>query len=512
VWALLRNAWRGLTSMRTALVLLFLLALAALPGALLPQRSLNQRLVDQYFADYPWLAPTLDRLGFFDLFAAPWFAAIYLLLMISLIGCVLPRTLEHFTAMRAEPVATPRNLARMPHHADATLDVGIDEATQRVRSRLRGWRLVERPDGKGRTLSAEKGYLREAGNLMFHLSLIGLLLGFAAGKLFGYEGQVIVMSGGGQFCNTGILGYDTFRAGLRVDGTDLTPFCVRLDDFQADFQPNGQAESFRGQLSYQGAEDVEAGSDEWRTHLLEVNHPLRIDGNRVYLLGHGYAPRFTVTWPDGQQRTGEIQWRPVDQATLLSEGATKFEPPGVTDEEKRRTSQLAITGLFAPTSSGGDIVTSVFPALLAPEVAVDVLRGDLGLDDGRGQSIFQVDQRMVDSGALTRVARANLVPGQSLTLDDGTVVRFDGVQNWAYLQISYDPGQEAVLVFAVLLLGGLGLSLTIRRRRFWARLTPTDDGARTVVELGGLARTDRAGYGEEFDRMRADLLEPPEES
>jgi cytochrome c biogenesis protein len=509
VWAVLRNAWRGLTSMRTALVLLFLLALAALPGALLPQRSLNQRLVDQYFTDYPWIAPTLDRLGFFDVFAAPWFAAIYLLLMISLIGCVLPRTVEHAGAMRAEPVATPRNLARMPHHASATLDVGIDEATERVRSRLRGWRRVERPEGAVRTVSAEKGYLREAGNLLFHLSLIGLLLGFAAGKLFGYEGQVIVMSGGGQFCNTGILGYDTFRAGLRVDGTSLTPFCVRLDDFEADFDPNGQPASFRGDLSYQSAEDVEAGVDQWSTHLLEVNHPLRVDGNRVYLLGHGYAPRFTVTFPDGQQRTGEIQWRPVDQATLLSEGATKFEPPGITDEQKRRTSQLAITGLFAPTTSGGTIVTSVFPALLAPEVAVDVLRGDLGLDDGRGQSIFQVDQRMIDSGALVRVARANLVPGQLLTLDDGTVVRFDGVQNWAYLQISYDPGQEAVLVFAVLLLGGLGLSLTIRRRRFWARLTPTDDGARTVVEIGGLARTDRAGYGEEFDRLRADLLDPP---
>jgi cytochrome c biogenesis protein len=510
VWAVLRNGWRGLTSMRTALVLLFLLALAALPGALLPQRSLNQRLVDQYFADYPWLAPTLDRLGFFDVFAAPWFAAIYLLLMISLIGCVLPRTVEHFSALRAEPVVTPRNLGRMPHHASATLDLGLDEAAERVRSRLRGWRRAERPDGAGRTVSAEKGYLRELGNLLFHLSLIGLLLGFAAGKLFGYEGQVIVMSGGGQFCNTGILGYDSFRAGLRVDGTGLTPFCVRLDDFEADFDPNGQPARFVGSLSYQSAEDVEAGRvDEWRTHELEVNHPLRIDGHRVYLLGHGYAPRFTVTFPDGQQRTGEIQWRPVDQATLLSEGATKFEPPGVTDDEQRRTSQLAITGLFAPTTSGGPIVTSVFPDLLAPEVAVDVLRGDLGLDDGRGQSIFQVDQRMIDSGALVRVARANLVPGQSLTLDDGTVVRFDGVQDWAYLQISYDPGQEAVLVFAVLLLAGLGLSLTIRRRRFWARLTPTDDGARTVVEIGGLARTDRAGYGEEFDRMRADLLVPP---
>ncbi|MDT7776429.1 MAG: cytochrome c biosis protein, partial [Pseudonocardiales bacterium] len=36
----LRNTWRGLVSMRTALFLLFLLALAAMPGALLPQRSL----------------------------------------------------------------------------------------------------------------------------------------------------------------------------------------------------------------------------------------------------------------------------------------------------------------------------------------------------------------------------------------------------------------------------------------------------------------------------------------
>src|SRR5919202_5551840 len=78
VWAVLRNAWRGLTSMRTALVLLFLLALAALPGALLPQRSLNQRLVDQYFTDHPTVAPLLDKLRFFDVFASPWFAAVYL--------------------------------------------------------------------------------------------------------------------------------------------------------------------------------------------------------------------------------------------------------------------------------------------------------------------------------------------------------------------------------------------------------------------------------------------------
>ncbi len=508
--SLLRNSWRGLTSMRTALVLLFLLALAAMPGALLPQRSLNVRLVDQYLADHPQLGPVLDRLGFFDVFAAPWFAAIYLLLMVSLVGCVLPRTIDDVRSLRLPPVATPRNLARLPHHASGTLDCVLAEATERIESRLTGWRRVTAPDGPGRTVSAERGYLRELGNLAFHFSLIGVLLGFAAGKVLGYEGQVIVMSDGGQFCNTGILGYDSFHPGLQVDGTDLAPFCVRLDDFAADYLPNGQAASYRASLSYQTADDLDAGrTDSWRPFALAVNNPLRLEGNRVYLLGHGYAPRFTVTFPDGQQRTGEVQWSPVDPTTLLSQGATKFAPPGVVDAEQRRTSQLAITGLLAPTSSGGQVVTSVYPALRDPEVAIDVLRGDLGLDDGRGQSIFTVDQSKVDSGELLRVARANMVPGQDLMLDDGTVVRFDGVRDWVNLQISHDPGQGAVLGFAVLLLIGLGLSLTIRRRRFWVRLTPVDGGARTVVQLGGLARTDRAGYGEEFDRLVADVLAAP---
>jgi cytochrome c biogenesis protein len=504
--ALLRNTWRGLTSMRTALVLLFLLALAALPGALLPQRSLNQRLVDQYFTDHPTIAPLLDKLKFFAVFASPWFAAVYLLLMVSLVGCLLPRTVEQLRGVRGPVVATPRNLVRLPHSAAATLPVPAAEAEERVRARLRRWRGEWRDEPAGvRTLSAERGRLREVGNLVFHISLLGLLVAFAGGKLFGYEGQVIVMSGGGQFCNTGILGYDSFRPGLHVDGTELVPFCVRVDDFAATYEQNGQPASYSAEIGYQTAGDLAAGTAAWRSTTIAVNHPLRTDGSRVYLLGHGYAPRFTVTFPDGTQRTGDVQWRPVDQATLLSEGATKFARPGVTDERQRRTTQLAITGLLAPTSSGGRVVTSVFPALEDPEVAVDVLRGDLGLDDGRGQSIFTVDRSGLDNGTLTRVARQNMKPGDEITLDDGTRVRFDDVRDWVSLQVSHDPAEGWVLAFALLALGGLLLSLTVRRRRFWARLTPQGDGV-TRVELGGLARTDRAGYGEEFDRLRAELL------
>ncbi|MBA2474247.1 MAG: cytochrome c biogenesis protein ResB [Pseudonocardiales bacterium] len=505
--ALARNTWRGLTSMRTALALLFLLALAALPGALLPQYSLNAQRVRTYRAQHPSLAPVLDRLGFFEVFASPWFAAIYLLLFVSLVGCVVPRGIDYARQLGRAPVSTPRNLARLPHHAAGESANTPAEVIAAARRRLRGWRIAEGEESGGvRTLSAERGYLREAGNLVFHFALLGLLVSFAIGKLVGYEGQVIVLANGSQFCNSGSLAYDSFRPGRTVDGTALTPFCVQVNDFTPTYLPTGAPQDYRAAITYQGPDDIASGR--WHPYLLQVNDPLRIGGTRVYLLGNGYAPQFTVTFPDGQQRSAVVQWAPVELATMLSEGTTKFDPPGITDDAARRTGQLAITGLFAPTAAfRGSLLSSAFPDMLDPAVAIDVLKGDLGNNSGRGQSIFSIDQSMVDSGRLKQVARQNLRPGQQLTLPDRTVVHFDGVSRFASLQVSYDPTQLWVLGFALLILGGLGTSLIVKRRRLWVRVTPPEL-AGTVVELGGLARTEAAGYGEEFERIAADLLPP----
>lgn len=509
--AFLRNTWRGLTSMRTALVLLFLLAVAAMPGALLPQRSLNERLVNDYYASYPRLAPVIEALGGFEVFASPWFAAIYLLLMISLVGCVLPRSAEYWRGMRAAPVATPRNLSRLPHSASGTLAEPPEQVIERSQRLLARWRraVVDETETGARTVSAERGYLRETGNLIFHLSLIGILLGMAGGKLFGYDGDVIVRADGTEFCNSSILGYDSFRAGLQVDGTDLNQFCVKVDRFDGTWLPNGQPASFAARIGYQTGDDLTGGVTAWRPYELAVNHPLRTDGDRIYLTGYGYAPEFTVTWPDGQSRTGDIQWKPVDQSgTQLSEGATKFERPGVTDPEQRRTSQLAVTGTFAPTGAVAEdgTLASVHPDLRAPTADVNVLRGDLGIDDGRGQSIFSVDQRQIDNGELRSVAKTRLGIGDTVRLDDGTVVRFDGVTPWVNLLVGHDPTQVWVLGSAIVMLAGLTLSLTVKRRRFWVRVRPDGAGG-SRVEVGGLARTDRAGYGEEFDRLAAELLQ-----
>lgn len=510
-WALIRNTWRTLTSMGTALVLLFLLALGAIPGALLPQRSLNAGKVDEYLAQHSTIGPWLDKVQAFDVFSSFWFTSIYVLLFVSLVGCLTPRLAEHVRSLRAVPVAAPRNLARLPKHHAAEVEGDAAALAAAMSDRLKGWRRTTRTekddDGETVEISAEKGYLREFGNIVFHFSLLGLLVAIAAGKLFGYEGNVIVVADGGPgFCSASPAAFDSFRAGNTVDGTSLYPICLKVNDFDADYLPSGQAVSFAANIEYQDGHDL--STDTWRPYRLEVNHPLRVGGDRVYLQGHGYAPTFTVTFPDGQKRTTTVQWRPDDPLTLLSSGVIRVDPPGGTypNPDERRKHQIAVQGLLAPTEQlHGTLLSSSFPALNDPAVAIDIYRGDTGLDTGRPQSLFTLDPRLIGQGRLTKQARVNLKAGEQTRLDDGTTIRFDGAVPFINLQVSHDPAQVWVLVFAMSMMGGLLVSLVVRRRRVWVRLSPGAAGT-VSVELGGLARTDNSGWGDEFDRLSVKLL------
>ncbi|NUS42889.1 MAG: cytochrome c biogenesis protein ResB [Mycobacteriaceae bacterium] len=505
--ALVRNTWRGLTSMRTALMLLFLLALAAIPGALLPQRSLNESKVAEYIAKRPTLGPWMDRLELFDVFGSFWFTAVYVLLFISLVGCILPRCLDHYRALRTPPAPAPRNLARLPHHWSGAVDADPRQTLDHARARLRGWRITERTGDDGQlSLSAEKGYLREVGNLVFHLALVGLLVALAVGKLFGYEGNVMVIANGPGICSTSPAAFDSFRAGNVQNGTGLTPVCVRVKDFAADYLDSGQAKMFTAHIDYQAGADLAGNA--WRPDTLQVNHPLRVSGDRIYLQGHGYAPTFTVTFPDGRTRTETVEFRPDDATTFLSSGVLRIDPPGgmYSTDAERRKHQIAIEGLFAPTAFlHGSLLSSSYPAMTDPAVAVDVYVGDTGLDSGKPQNLFALDPALVETGRLAKQARVNLRPGQSTTLKDGVKVTFDGAEQFVNLQFSHDPAQGWVLASALTMMGGLLGSLLIRRRRIWIRVVG-DQERRSVVELGGLARTDHAGWGDEFDRLRTRLI------
>ncbi len=528
-----RAAWRWLTSMRTALILLFLLAFAAIPGALLPQRSLSESKVDEYLANNGTMAEIFDKLQLFDVFSSVWFTAIYVLLFASLVGCIIPRTIEHWKAMRTPPARAPKNLGRLPMNDDGVVDKPLDEVKTDVSSRLKRWHLTETPAAEDRagalSFSAERGFFREFGNLVFHLGLVALLITIAAGKLLYYEGQIILITDTGTeiqdeavqgavntpFCNTAPANFDSLRPGLLFDGTGLNPFCVQVEDFVADYLPNGQAEMFTSNIRWADEDTMREPTEEWNEQTLRVNHPLRVAGDRVYLQGHGFAPAMRVTWPNGESRTSIVQFRPDDPTFFLSSGAMRFDPPAgmYPDLYERRQNQIAIEGLFAPTAEfageSGALLTSVYPAMNDPAVAVDVYRGDAGLDTGRSQQLFSLDRDLMHSGQLEKIDRVNLKEGEDVTLDDGTKIEFLGAKEFVNLQVSHDPTQVWVLWSSIAMLAGLVVSLAVKRRRLWVRLHPVSDTA-TRVEFGGLARTDRAGWGDEFDAFVRGVLGRPE--
>ena len=480
-----RWTWRQLTSMRTALVLLFLLAVASVPGSVLPQQGIDPQAVDQYYAAHPALAPWLARLSLFNVFAAPWFAAIYLLLFLSLAGCVVPRTFRLAGSARQQPPRAPRHLSRLPLSVRQESALGAPEALAAATSLLARKRFrVRTGDG---WVAAEKGYLREAGNLLFHLALLGVLAAVGVGGLFGYKADRLLVSGQ-SFANTATE-LDQFRPGRLVSAADLQPFSISMPRFSASYVQSGdlrgQPASFNAYLDY----STEPGAPAHR-YDLQVNHPLNVDGTKVYLIGHGYAPVFKLTQANGQVVfNGAVPFIPLETADYMSEGVIK-----VPDAHPR---QLGFAGVFLPTAVDvGGQLSSAFPAPLQPAVSLVSYAGNLGMNGGPPQSVYQLD-----TAGLHRlpVSPRPLAPGQSMKLPDGAgTLTFTGYRQWASLAITYDPGQVPALIAGVLALAGLLLSFLVRRRRMFVRAYP-GEGGQTVVEVGGLARTEAAeGFEAEF--------------
>jgi cytochrome c biogenesis protein len=488
----LRWGWRQLTSMRTALILLFLLALASVPGSVLPQQGIDPAAVSQYYQSHPALAPVLNRLSLFNVFAAPWFAAIYLLLFASLAGCVLPRTIRLVGSARQQPPRAPTNLARLPASASYATAVAPATALQQAAGLLRGRRFrISQGDG---WVSAEKGYLREVGNLLFHIALLALLFSIGLGGIFGYKANRLLVVGQG-FADTPTA-LDVFRPGRLVGPGDLAPFSISLHGFTARYVSSGpqldEPLSYDASLTYQAQPAAPV-----RRYQLQVNHPLVVDGVSVYLIGHGYAPIFKVTDGTGRVRwDGPVPFIPVDQTTLTSEGVVK-----VPDAEP---GQLGFAGVFLPSAvDAGGRLESAFPAALNPRVSLVGFTGNLGMNSGQAQSVYQLNTTGLKE--LPMQPRP-LAAGQSMKLPDGLgTVTYLGYQQWISLAITYDPGQLPALASGIAALAGLILSFLVRRRRLFVRAAAAADGS-TLVTVGGLARSDAAGGFEAEFATLADLL------
>ncbi|WP_082564158.1 MULTISPECIES: cytochrome c biogenesis protein ResB [unclassified Nocardioides] len=492
---LLRWSWRQLTSMRTALILLLLLALASIPGSVIPQDNIDAFKASQWREDHPDLAPIYEKLGLFSVFDSVWFAAIYLLLALSLVGCILPRTRVYWRGLRAAPPKAPRNLTRLPDSATYRTSEPVDDVLARAQVLLRKRRFrVLAAEG---AVSSERGYLREAGNLLFHISVLIVLAGFGIGSLFGYQGGVIVWKDGG-FSNN-LTQYDDFVPGSLMQAEDMEPFSFEVTDFDVNWLMSGprkgMAQKFVAHLDYRETPDGEE-----KEYDLKVNHPLSIGGTDLFLIGHGYAPSITVRDGNGDVAwSGPVIFLPEDQATFTSFGVVKA--------PDARPRQIGLEGLLYPTYANVDgNPVSLFGDDRNPRISMLAYVGNLGMDSGDSQSVYVLDKsRMTElkknDGSMFRV---DLFPGQTKKLPDGAgSVTFEGMRPWVRIQISKTPGKGVALGGVILALVGLLGSLFIRPRRVWVRARREDE--ETVVEIAALDRSGGGEVGTELAEIVASL-------
>ncbi|WP_446753796.1 cytochrome c biogenesis protein ResB [Glutamicibacter sp. BSL13] len=486
---MLRWIWTQLTSMPTALFLLLLLAVAAVPGSIFPQRRVNPEMVNQYFVDNPDSAPWLDRFQLFDVYSSAWFSAIYILLFISLVGCIIPRIKKHAKALRTPPPRTPARLNRLPQYtrlefaASAGQLPGEDEviATAHKILKRRGYRAEARGSGAGASVAAERGYTREIGNLTFHISLVGVLLSMALGGAFGYGGQRVIVEGE-TFVNS-LVSYDSFSPGTYFDAENLEPYSVTLDKFDILFDREsethfGQPLDFTAHVTTRRSPDAEPEKEE-----LKVNHPLRINGADVYLVGNGYAPVVTVRDGNGDVAfSGPVVSVPQDSVY------TSLMVAKVPDAKPE---QLGFQGFLLPTAmlDENGFGISGDPNAINPQLHLNSYAGDLGVDDGVPQNVYVLDtEKMTELNSRSQDAGGIILEaGQTYELPDNAgSITFEDLKRYIAVDINADPGKLPIAIFAGLALVGLAVSLFTPRRRVWVKLT--DEGGQRGIEFALLAR------------------------
>ncbi|ALV34278.1 cytochrome c biogenesis protein ResB [Streptomyces sp. CdTB01] len=490
--------WRQLTSMRVALLLLLLLSLGAIPGSLIPQSGTDVTKVDTFRKTHTTLGPIYDKLGLFHVYSSVWFSAIYILLFVSLIGCIIPRTWQFVGQLRGRPPGAPKRLTRLPAYTTWRTGAEPEQVRAAALALLKKRRF--RAHVAGDAVAAEKGYLRETGNLAFHIALIVMLTAFAWGQLYKSEGNKLVVEGDG-FSNT-MTQYDDFKSGSLFTADDLVPFSFNLDKFTGTYETNGPnrgtARTFQAAVTYsKGA----YGKD--HKDLVKVNEPLEIGDAKVYLTAHGYAPVITVR--DGK---GDVVYRDAVPLLPLDSNVTSTGVVKVLDGYKNAKGvgeQMGISAFLLPTYTKGSETASTFPGLLNPVLNLAPYHGDLGVDSGIPQSVYQLDKSHVKpyKDAKGQQLRDNLKPGQTMKLPGGAgSITYEGTKEWANFQIVQQPGTGWALAGSLVAIFGLAGSLFIQRRRVWVRAVAGPDGV-TVVEMAGLGRSESAKVPEEL----ADLAE-----
>ena len=487
--------WRTLRSMRTALILLLMLALASVAGSLVPQWPNSPERVIRYQLDHPLVGAFYGRAGLFDVYGSWWFVLITTLLFVSLVACLFPRTRALVRTLRQRPVqAREIDAFRLYEERVVSADPAraIDGSRRVLRRRL--FRVSRDGDGR-QALAAEKGALREVGSLLFHWAFLLIVIGVIYGKGTGFTGRAVVVEG-----KTWVDAQANYDGDLRTGrffNDDFTGVGLHLRGFEDTYRTSGQPMDFVSHVDLLDPQGNVAQQADIR-----VNHPASIDGVEFFQYGFGWAPVVEVrehgeliasepitfvqdTAPEGVPQLA-MPWHGILKLPSLHPQV------GMTLElwpDSRAWLQLRTTGQpVAMTQS------------FEPIMFYKVYRGDL--TDTSARSLDASVMRKAGQGVVGAAQTVDLRTGKVVAdgaSASGLTISFPELRQYSVFQVSRDRGVPLVLLAAILVLLGLLPALYTSRRKVWVRAEPNGTG--TVLKVGGFALQRKPQFDEEFSKL-----------
>ena len=329
-----------LSSMRFAVSLLTILAIASVVGTVLKQAEPYANYISQFG---PFWFPVFEALGLYDVYHAAWFLAILGFLVLSTSLCIFrngPAMLREMRNFREQ--ATERSLQHIHHRAEYDFTAApatvIERVTQYLHSQGFRFRTVARGESVADTLIAAKaGSYHRAGYLLAHSGIVvicigGLLDGNIPLKLLQLSGQKVVETRDipqskvppeSRLSPSNL----SFRGNVNIpEGSSASvifmnmadgyfvqdlPFTIALDKFHIEHYSTGQPKDFASDIV---VIDRETGERFERT--VRVNYPFIHKGVAIY----------QASFTDGGTRMQLKGW------PLLSPRAVPFDVAGAVNK------------------------------------------------------------------------------------------------------------------------------------------------------------------------------------
>ncbi|MDH4197182.1 MAG: cytochrome c biogenesis protein ResB, partial [Candidatus Aminicenantes bacterium] len=253
---------RFFASLKLAIVLLIVLAVASVFGTLIPQG----RSAAEYAARYGALAQPLIRLQFTSLYHSAWFLAVLFLFALNIIVCTLTRLAPKFRrAFRPKVPSDPKAISALAVKDRSKRNAAVAEAAAEVRAVLNKHHYrVRKAESESRVfLLGRKRVLGWFGSDVVHIGLLVILAGAIVTGLGGFRTDLSLKEG---------QTLEVPRAG----------FLLRLDKFETEYYPQGGVKDWKSSLTVlDGGAAVMSG-------VVEVNHPLSYRGFSFYQTSYGW--------------------------------------------------------------------------------------------------------------------------------------------------------------------------------------------------------------------------------